>query len=1350
MRDGFLADPRGFQFGEEVSDLVSSAELFDLWCLVLLGEPGSGKSTWLRDEADRHREQDSNVEWVDLRDYSSEVRLEARFTEIAEAAALADVTYLYVDSIDEALVRIGPVTSLLAEVLRRIPLDKLRVRIACRTLDWPEWFVADLAEVWGQDNVHILEIAPLREVDVRIAAEAEHLDPDDVLKQIKTRGLQSLATRPVTLNLLLAQFDQAHADKESVVEIYERGCRLLADEPDARRRVQGSSRRGARRLALARRLAFFLVFSNSAAIWVEIDQGTVSPGDLRIADVAGGSELADGEVEATEEALLDALDSGLFSSRGIHRTGFSHQTYAEYLAASYAARRIQSTGQLENLLFQKHAGRNAVIPQLRDVAAWLSLLRGDFLDLVLDAEPELLLRIDTRELSPRYREKIVQRLLSQTETRFARRYIPPTVLERLNHPTLAGQVRLCLLNAALPVEVRRIAIDLAEACRLSSLSEDLAALALTTNEPIGLRVGSLYALAAIGAGSAKRTLRPLIEDEIEDDNYELRGAALKALWPDHISLREVVPYLAPLENTSFFGAYYSFVADDLARYCPEDELPEALEWLAARDRGGDEDSAFQAAEEKFIIRAWPHMDRHEVCRGLARLVLERVRNHTPIMRAGLQDDFLRQFSADSQSRRQLFQCCLSEMDSESDDVLWLTWDAPMLLDSDDVPWVVELFPEYDESKQRVMATFLFRIADLEKGDHFKLLYERSREIPVLQEALAPWVEPVLTVGESADRLRKHHSLLHPHRGNPDDPVLRAVENLRRLITDQAGNQSLWSELVEVVVMRSQPGLLNADLTSSPVWNTLGEDERESLTDTALTFIKHCPCREWVPTGTSIPLPCVAGVYAFEVILNQNRQDSLATDDWKNWLPSIVAFPISTGNGGRAYDEVLTRCYQAHPQAVLDQISALVDVDAKRTGYAFALSKLRVIWDARSKELVLDKLRNRGTPPRVLEQTLDLLFIEAPTEAISEARNVARRESADADSSRSVQAIAFLLSRDPVSSWHDIWTAFEKSKRLGKDVLEHVAQRRYTDKFHMLLDEDMLASLFVWISENFRDVVIPTGAHMVSPEENVLRLRDEILIALKGRGTWEAVEAIRRIGQQLPELAWLQWTLWEAEELAREKTWVPPPLEDLVAMMSAPDKDLVTTGTHLLNRLEETLRKFADELHGNPPAARDLWDLQADGSLRPVDERTFGDRLARHLKRDLISAGAVVNREVEVRRAPDAGFGESADLHVSVRSNNEFDEEIIAIIEVKSCWSRDLITGLEGQLVGRYLKSVGTRFGFYVIAGYKSERWDESDRRRQACSKVRQRKTMTTLQEKASQASGMGLDVRVAWIDCSYA
>ncbi len=159
----------------------------------------------------------------------------------------------------------------------------------------------------------------------------------------------------------------------------------------------------------------------------------------------------------------------------------------------------------------------------------------------------------------------------------------------------------------------------------------------------------------------------------------------------------------------------------------------------------------------------------------------------------------------------------------------------------------------------------------------------------------------------------------------------------------------------------------------------------------------------------------------------------------------------------------------------------------------------------------------------------------------------------------------------------------------------------------------MADLYLWLVRECPPAEEET-------KEGLTDYRDSISCHLKERGTPPACEAIQRISHELPELDWLKWTLWEARNNTRRCTWVPPQPADILEMAGDSQKCLVQSGDQLLDMLIESLKRLKEELQGETPAARNIWDRTNNNLYKPIGENDFSDYVKRHFDKDLKKRG----------------------------------------------------------------------------------------------------------------------------------
>jgi hypothetical protein len=102
---------------------------------------------------------------------------------------------------------------------------------------------------------------------------------------------------------------------------------------------------------------------------------------------------------------------------------------------------------------------------------------------------------------------------------------------------------------------------IAEACEVKKLGECLLGIALDGDEDEHIRAMAVSALSRCGSDDLIKQLRPLVTAEIAQDSQdEIRGSALKLLWPQHLTAAELFAALQPKQRPEFHGSYSAFMA----------------------------------------------------------------------------------------------------------------------------------------------------------------------------------------------------------------------------------------------------------------------------------------------------------------------------------------------------------------------------------------------------------------------------------------------------------------------------------------------------------------------------------------------------------------------------------------------------------------------------------------------------------------------------------------------------------------------------------------------------------------------------------------------------------------------
>ncbi len=403
--EGFLEDPEGYLAKYHPSNLESTDALLDHQCLVLCGEPGMGKSRIL----DQHRSAislscggEAYVIWRSFhRDLLGGSDLLRQMKESAQwklwLEMEKDIT-LVVDGMDEGLVGAPNLVGVLVQELRGKPTNRLRLILTCRDVEWPKSEGEELLQLWSQGSKQgIYRLKQLRWIDARNAAihwGASQNAADAFMEAVGQRAVEAFAARPITLQMLFREF-QLHGElPQSRIVLFQRACQRLCEEDEDRTqrlRPHQPSFSVPELYSTASGIAVRILLGKRSAISIQPVEKRAQT-DLGLEEIAGKAADA-----STCENVKAVLQRALFADGGNKRRVFAHPTYCEFLAAERLAN--YSASQLQQVLSRRNEDSHTIVPQLAELAAWVALMSSEFLDWLIEQEPEILLRNDVSTLS---------------------------------------------------------------------------------------------------------------------------------------------------------------------------------------------------------------------------------------------------------------------------------------------------------------------------------------------------------------------------------------------------------------------------------------------------------------------------------------------------------------------------------------------------------------------------------------------------------------------------------------------------------------------------------------------------------------------------------------------------------------------------------------------------------------------------------------------------------------------------------------------------------------------------------------------------------------------------------------
>ena len=540
---------------------------------VLLGAPGAGKTM----EFEREADECEDGCYVTARDF-------IMFADRTEWHG----TTLFIDGLDE--MRVGAAdgrTPLDAIRAKLDALERPRFRLSCREADWfGSTDRKHLESVSASGEVTVLRLDPLSGGGIRefLSNRSEIDDTDEFVAEARKRGIDSLLASPQNLRML-AEAVAGGTWPETRKATFELACEELVREPNADHRCANRARPAVpERLTAAGRLCAIQLLTGAA--------GYVVLGGEPDRDYLGLEQIPGDR----PETLRHALGTRLFESCGEDRLVPIHRQVAEFLAARYLAELIDGghlpAGRVLALMTGEDGG---FVSELRGLSAWLAAHSKTSRAEIVARDPlGTVLYGDVREFSPDEKRGVLSGLKRLTERK-------PWFQETVGMDSRLGALAALDMEEVFRSHLRDIPVDDAgqrfQALLLQSLIHGppipgpaglLMEIVRDDGRWPGIRRLALDAFLRHAGPDALSELENLLADvqagAVSDQDHDLLGTLLDALYPESLSPSEILRYLMPREpsSSSYLGLYYRFWRYQVLERSTNDQLAELLDGLVDR------------------------------------------------------------------------------------------------------------------------------------------------------------------------------------------------------------------------------------------------------------------------------------------------------------------------------------------------------------------------------------------------------------------------------------------------------------------------------------------------------------------------------------------------------------------------------------------------------------------------------------------------------------------------------------------------------------------------------------------------------------------------------------------------
>jgi len=297
------------------SEVWPLSALRDRPFLVLIGEPGMGKSTALDHEA-----QAENGEVITCREAMNGIPMSGQAT-------------VFLDALDEYRTGNDGKDKLLQLANGLVTAASRRWRLTCRAEDWNA--AADLKAVRraaGNSQPVVATLLPLHRdeaIEMLIALKAD--DPEGFLGEARVRGAEAFIENPLSLVLLHSVVEADKAWPASRFHLFERAIHALGHEHDEARAHDPRPDVEAI-IDTASMLCFHYLATGAKILW---RSNTLPPS-------SNGDYLPLNTLSVAPALMEATIDTALFRGDGHEFIPF-HRTVAEFLAARFLAKAVVGT-----------------------------------------------------------------------------------------------------------------------------------------------------------------------------------------------------------------------------------------------------------------------------------------------------------------------------------------------------------------------------------------------------------------------------------------------------------------------------------------------------------------------------------------------------------------------------------------------------------------------------------------------------------------------------------------------------------------------------------------------------------------------------------------------------------------------------------------------------------------------------------------------------------------------------------------------------------------------------------------------------------------------------------------------
>lgn len=1289
--DSFLnntIDEFGFFYNNRFSQNSKSAsEIFSLPGAILVAEGGMGKSYLM--DAFAAKVPPKICLKIAIGEYCGNSEdLSIDLSNISD-----EISYIFIDGVDEA----PDVIPTLLRKLGTINRDHIHLFIATRNIIQIRLFQKRL-------SLPVYSLLPLSQDDVLLIAKNENVEGEFFIDKVIKEGLSPICAKPQGCKALINSYKKDKLENISSEELWKESVLSLCGENDAEDRLISSNDSPCvppeECFDFAAKIALILKFSGINLIYGFQEEFH----DLKQKGVILSHFFESSLAPKINKILL----RGIFTPAGNNCFKFTHISYFDYLAAIGLKKSVHVKHWKKILL---SPDQSAVYPSWEGPASWLAAFDKDWCNIVLRIQPELLL-VSDYTVDMIGAGILCNAILKRADKLDSKHRDDPFFIKRLKK--LKKQEIIPVLEAALAVptsvDVKEMAIDIIQECKIHELESNLVSLFCDPQIEHELRTHTGYALLNFAYPQTKCSCKSILNEE--NCSFDLLGLLFRMTWPNMISMREIEPHLTTKER-HIIDAYDFWLRYDFPKSLSglsQVQAKEVLEWAVEHVVRSDEYSDFRIDMQRQVFTScWKRFTSSEFMELFAKGMLafasigstpffDKSDHETPSDICYSDQDFY----ADTEKRHRLAEALISMQETTGAELAILP--VQLLFDTD----VDFIFSKIDyesdlklvEKWVRCLGSLRWRIPLPEMSQCWNDMHKR---FPDIIDCDATRIIHEREKWEQECGLRKAQEKNLAHERN-DKQLKQRIQNIH-FIKEIVKKPEAYKLIPQIITfIMNEAGRDNIDYRKSSIWQGFSQLEVKQLALAARDFLVKENNSSFPRKGNNI-YPFVPRTFFLVWAIIPHDFYKFPSSTWQNF--AFLLFDCLDYLDKDVFKPIFEWMSRFVPDIYSTAMLEKIKRNVAKGEISFAI-KYADFLDENGCMKIIRYAASDNCNDLQRFGILNALY-EVRPETIKNflSENLLRNTDEITLWGNCVTILVIFIFPDKINDF--ISHLLSAPPAWGKHWVEDVVRISFCkNRLISVLPSrpiKVLVDLYIWLHKNYPANQSPVhdGAFFPNAIDDVYFFINDVFKIIQTYSPTDVLLALRLIKESFPDDDWLERMMLDVKRVELQQMTPVYAPEDINCIIAGSGSgNIINSAADLLSLILELLNEYQVYLIGKEcPRVNDLWNYKGNTVVSHKDEEHFSDHLKSFLKTHLSARSISINREVQLNRGINGNTGATTDIWIDAFSHCD-NTHLSLCIEVKGSWNQETLTALDNQLIGKYMGEGGADAGILLVGWFQSK------------------------------------------------